>query len=581
MMASDRRGWIAAVFLLIAAASASPAAADFQTGVTGNTIWVRIGAGLTGRQCCRGASIDEPEGGANCSVACPANPEDYLEFPCNSVGTHVVYGCVLGAETGYGYVCETKTVEVTTPAPASCPMFDFYTGGNRSLTHKYGAGDAYPAGQEADGEITLKLRPRRAPAGTTVYLRVFDPPDSAAYGPPEPRPWGDNADTSSGAGTISGGKTATVVLPASGVLSVPLRMTDTVAGDNYEVRASPDPALHTDPDFLCDATTNCRKTPAITAWKRVYVETDRMFRHGAYLTADIAPCATSPCYVPLSSLGGIGRRDTLRLIHAPRTELVGPQLFYSEDVTVLRVEKNRGRVEVTPYAQSYFGPDQDSGGTVRGFLADAVGVITGDDSQDFFSSNSGLITPLFDGTFVEHIFLNDDPVPFLPYEQQIAGAGEPGSEVREIARRWFRNFDRPNHQHLLGGRLGYEAGVKGLTTAKIGTNWSWIFVESVAASSPRRGGGEWVFNGEVAGHEMAHQWQVNPGTDTGGHCTDFRWNSTTLYCAMHGDYGVAAGPCGGTCPEFFDGQVGFHHELATNSEYTYIRRRPEPVPQLP
>ena len=578
MMSSSRRALIATVFVLIAAA-ALPAAADFQVGVNGNTIWVRIGAGLTGKQCCRGASLDEEQTGANCSVACPANPEDYLEFSCNSLGTHVVYGCVLGAETNYEYVCESKTVEVTVPAPTSCPLFDFYTVGNRALTHKYGVGDSYSAGQDADSEMTLKLRARRAPAGSTVYLRVADPPDSAPYGLPAPRPRNDNAD--SGAGTIFGGKTATVVLPATGILNVPLRTTDTVAGDNYEVLASADEALHTDPDFVCNATTNCQKTPVITAWKRIYVETDRMFRHGAYLTADVAPCAAAPCYLPLSNLRGLGRGDMLRLIHAPRTGLVGPQLFYSEDVSIVRVEKSRGRVEVTPYARSYFGPDQDSGGAVRGFLADAVGVVTGDDEQDFFSPNPNLIVPLFDGTFVEFLFLNDDPVPFVPYEQQIGGGGEPGSEAREVARRWFHNFDRPNHQHLLGAGTGFDAGVKGLTTAKIGTNWSWIFVESVAASSPRRGGREWVFNGEVASHEMAHQWQVNPGPNTGGHCAEFRWNSTMLYCTMHSDYGVAADPCGGTCPEFYDGQVGFHYVSGTNSEYTYIRRRPDPVPQLP
>jgi len=148
---------MATMFVLIAAV-ALPAAADFQVGVNGNTIWVRIGAGLTGKQCCRGASLDEPQAGASCSVACPANPEDYLEFPCNSVGTHVVYGCVLGAETNYEYVCESKTIEVTQPAPISCPLFDFYTVGNRVLTHKYGVGDGYPPGQDADSEITLKLR---------------------------------------------------------------------------------------------------------------------------------------------------------------------------------------------------------------------------------------------------------------------------------------------------------------------------------------------------------------------------------------------------------------------------------------
>lgn len=47
---------------------------------------------------------------------------------------------------------------------------------------------------------------------------------------------------------------------------------------------------------------------------------------------------------------------------------------------------------------------------------------------------------------------------------------------------------------------------------------------------------------------------------------------------MHGDYSATTTGCGGTCPEFFDGVVGFHYLSDTDSEYMTIRHRTEPVP---
>src|SRR5436190_13483401 len=124
--------------LLLLAAALPALAQSFQVGTNGNTVWVRIGAGLTGTQCCRGAQIDDPETGASCSIACPANPEIYQEFPCNSVGQHTVYGCVSDAGTNYKYQCSSQVVDVVDPPPPMCPQFTLFTKGTRALTHKFG-----------------------------------------------------------------------------------------------------------------------------------------------------------------------------------------------------------------------------------------------------------------------------------------------------------------------------------------------------------------------------------------------------------------------------------------------------------
>jgi hypothetical protein len=566
--------------LLVVSAVSFAELSAWDVFTSGNTIMVRVGAGLSGRQCCRGASVDEPGGGAHCSQSCPTNPEITVQLPCNSVGTHVVWAYWSDDRTN-GYVYESKTIDVTVPPAPTCPLYDFFGAGSRALTHKYSPFDAYPGGQSADAEVTLKLKARVAPGGTPIYLRVYDPADTAPYRAANAAA-DDNADTSSNAGTINGSTMSSVTLPQTGVVTATLRITDQFAGDNYEVRASPDSRLHTDPNFVCDQTTNCQRTPVITAWKRAYIENDVMFREGTYLSQDAAPCPGSPCHLYLNSTRGLRRGDVLRVIHAPRSGVIGPQQYYAEDVQILRIENRYDRVEVTPFSRAYFGPDTDGNGVLQPFLADAVGVVTGVPAADFYLTNNAFVHDLFNPAFVEYLSTTEDPVPFLPYEEELSGDGASQSdEVRAIARKWFFASGRPNHQHLLGGSQAVVAGRQGLTLARLGTNWSWVFVDTVAANSPRRGGNEWNFNGEVTAHEIGHQWQVNPPLNsTGGHCSRFRWNSTSLYCTMHGDYAGTVTSCGGTCPEFFDGQVGFHYQSDTDSEYMTIRHRPEPVPNI-
>lgn len=542
---------------------------------SGNTINVRVGAGLSGRQCCRGASVDDPGGGAQCSQSCPANSEVTVQLGCNSVGTHVVWAYWSDDHTN-GYVYESKTVDVTDPAPPGCPLFDFYGAGSRVLTNKYGQNDAYPGGQTAAGELTFKLKARRAPGGTTIYLRVNDPADTAPYRASVAAA-DDNLDQAQDAGTINGSANASVTLPQAGSVTVTLKTTKRHAGDNYQVYATPDSSVHTNQNFVCDQTTNCLQSPVVTAWKRAYIEHDEMFRQGTYLAQDSAPCAQAPCYLYLNRTRGIRRGDTLRVIHAPRTGSTGA--FYAEDVEVLRIENRYDRVEVTPFTHAYFGPDTDGNGVIQPFLADAVGVVTGVPGTDFYTANLTDIFDLFNPAFVEYLTTTEDPAPFLPFEEEVTGRGDsPSDEVRAIARKWFFNYGKENHQHLLAGSASSDGTLQGLTAARIiNTNWSWIFVDSVAGTSPRRGNGESAFNGEVTAHEIGHQWQVNPPVaTTGGHDGRFRWNSSTLFCTMHGDY-ADFGNCGGTCPEFFDGQVGFHFQSDTDSEYMTIRNQAEPV----
>jgi hypothetical protein len=181
------------------------------------------------------------------------------------------------------------SAEVVVPSAETKPTFTFDLpdpAQEKVLTHKYGP-DEYPSAmQTEDRKIrvggTLRDQSGKPVAGKPVHFRLSDPADTASYvvaaGDAAP---GDNID---GPGSLNGGGTAaTVTTDANGRVSLTLTITDHVAGDNYRIRASPDPT------FAC--TEGCAWSATYTAWKRVYVEVNKMFRRGAFLTEDVAPGA--------------------------------------------------------------------------------------------------------------------------------------------------------------------------------------------------------------------------------------------------------------------------------------------------
>ena len=83
---------------------------DFSVSTSGNTITVQV-TGMdnrNGSQTCAGASVDLPEGGANCGVPGPSHAT--INLPCNRLGAHTVFVDVADASTN-GY--ETRTTPST------------------------------------------------------------------------------------------------------------------------------------------------------------------------------------------------------------------------------------------------------------------------------------------------------------------------------------------------------------------------------------------------------------------------------------------------------------------------------------
>jgi hypothetical protein len=484
---------------------------------------------------------------------------------------------------------------------------------DRVLTHKYRSDDAYPSAmQTEDGKIRVEgfvhdLAGLNGVGGRAVYFRLIDPPDSADYvvknGDAHA---GDNVD---GPGTLNGSNTATAVSDGAGKVSVTLGITDHAAGDNYQIEAA------LDPGFLCTPAP-CRTSMVYTAWKRVYVEVHKMFRVGAFITANVNP--GDKRIVVGSTKGFPSPPYTIRLIHAGKVEEDVPE-FYSEDVRVVGLKDHKmgtallmegqGDPAVPGVAHRYVAEDT-ARDTPRPYLADAIAVIAGDRRRDYFLPNGTFVNRVFEEAFVEHVWLTDSVPPsdkdllvaqprlsfvgVLPFRD--ARIGEADEWEREwLARKWLRNATRhskgerrakPNHQALFVApkhqytNVAKTEWLNGIATVADEFNDTWLFVDEVGMRSSNN------LRGEAAVHELAHQWLVNPTPQNAaqGHCNlALPGNDQRMYDHHDLQCTMTSHVYNPSNAESSDGIVGFHYYVKAgqprHSEYLHIRRRPEPVPQ--
>jgi len=544
---------------------------------SGNMINATISASLTGtigHSCCLSLSLDYPfpSGGA-CTDSC-GNAPLHDSWSCNAVGQHTVTGCWLGSETNYQYQCTSQSITISQadraqPSPG-CPLFDLVAG-NKVLTHLYNPNDTYPNSQVQDAQMPLTIRARRADPGTTIYLQVSDPPDSSPYGGPHTPD--DNVDVSGTVGTIAGSKQVTMTLPPSGQsVALTLQTTDYAAGDNYRVKGSIDPQLLTNPSFQC---TDCPDTGVITAWKRVYLETDKMFRKGAMLTQDALPGDTQVHVADLTNFfapKGKTPGSSVVLVHAPTSQPGGP-VYYEPSgsdtpLTVAKIDKKKLLLTLSrPIARTYRATDDPT----KAWRADGVGVVTGVPSTDFFTPNTSLTTALYASSFVELVPSSPSDPGYVPYT---ANFNNPqATDLIEAGLRWCRAYGQPNRLCVIGGaKSGTNPGVR---IKGEPVSWTWVSqIESDVAASNAL-----TLNAESTAHEFTHAWDVNQGFHMDGHCGEEPYyQNHSLFCLMHALWSDTSG---NVLPQFFDGLVGFHYDVGlsfTHSEYLEVRQHQEPLP---
>lgn len=595
------------VFLLLLVGSVGTLEAGVSAFVSGNTIHVTVsGTDYTSDQCCIGADIDEDPGyappsssrlgptvdgmrltpppktrtDAYCSIPC-GKSSDSFSFGCNSLGLHTVYGYYADDTTG-GYVSAgTATVNVTVPPPFFCPQFVLVGGGSMALTHKYA--DArpeieYPGKQTVDGEMPMKIRTVAAPAGTVVYLRVYDPPDESQYGAPHAAD--DNFDGFNG-GKINGSKFSSVTLPANGSVPFTLQTTQFASGDNYEVAASANPDLHT-PSFVCDGSIHCQKQK-VTAYKRFYVEHREMYRNSELIRSNIL---LGQRLVYINERNFVRRGDRVRLVHAPsylRTTLGDTDGFYYEDFTVADTRRNpvatiaaNFEIELDAGVTHHFRQDIAIAGTQYGDVLVNLSRPAPHQTDPQFHMNLGYIRNAFWFAFVDLMTFSTDYVG-MPYFHEMTDQQMIFGGAKWMAAKTSSTVPANTGLAVAAGTrdpLGGNAFSFGTTTGVYSYVWRDNIDAATSGSAHRfpltSGNNADITSGEVLVHELAHQWKVNSGYPQ-NECTRQSYDNPSLFCQMNSP-GVSA--------EYDDGHIAFHYNGATDSEYMTIRRVTEPRPQF-
>lgn len=512
------------------------------------------------------------------------------------------------SSTGDGRVTVSEiTFELADP-PAFFSFGPTTTG--RVLTHKYRTDDAYPSPlQTEDGKIRVEGLVHDANGATgiggrTVYFRLIDPPDTADYvAKAGDAKINDNVD---GPGKLNGSATAMDRSDASGKVSVTLEITDHAAGDNYQVEAS------LEKDFKCSPVP-CQKSIVYTAWKRVYVEMNKMYRRSAFLTWPVVP---GDKILQVSDVRAFPNPPfDVVLVHGP-TPGSGMSTFSSEVVRIVNktrvplfsVGPFKGTLELDPspamqgVTGSYDGPPPpDSNNKPLDFLADTVAYVTGNRTQDFYLVSGRLVNAEFKNAFVEHVWLTDaattDP-DLLPDQPRLAHDGvvpfvdfvnQTNRWQREwMTRKWAHHVSRsgksviaePNHHIVFTASRRFEPNPQeteyAAATVAGGSNDLWLWLDRIAAD----------VEPEAFVHELAHEWRVNhqlgTASTTGGHCNTALGSEQMM--ARH-----AASKCTMTSNMYSessasDGVVGFHYWKPpaggpVHSEYLHIRHRHEPIPQ--
>ncbi|PYQ52248.1 MAG: hypothetical protein DMF59_05370 [Acidobacteria bacterium] len=461
---------------------------------------------------------------------------------------------------------------------------------------------------DRDGHISITATVRDAGGAVLpnfdMLVRVVDPPDPSTYVPTGMSVRGDNPYGTALFTMPVYGETQyswqQVTTDVNGRISLVYPMSSRVAGDNVQIEASGIylPYISTAP--RCTPALGCYTSGIITNWRRVYIERDRMFRAGTFLTQDAAQSATTLNVEDITPFRSASANNPISaiVIHGSSPSATNPQ-NYMEAVNVKKA--SGGKLTLTTGLQHayQFARARDYPTMLAG---DAIGVYASandvfptylDQAIDYYAARSCPSPPACDSLYTDFVTVSEgtvflfppvaaNPVPFLPFAKTCALL----DYCAEVAQRFFDNRSAGNtkagHQHFIAVTTyssdpTRQSGTAGITCKdndqQCGSHTGTIF----------------VFNGEIelagqafpnvlreaAAHELAHTFDVNqpafatPG-GTLGHCANMASDPLAGKCLMNTSR---------TDAEKADGRISFHNNPWTTSEYMRIRARPDPIPQ--
>ena len=429
----------------------------------------------------------------------------------------------------------------------------------RVILNNSGETTAYPSQyQDRDRVIEMLVT---GWAGTSLQLRVIDPPDLSPYAPyggyparhdtaVPPYEANDNFGTTDyGISLSSDGSGAQVSgvypIPSGGALTFYLEVPARYSGDNFQVEVT-----------KCNAsavpipTHIAGLSSVYTPWKRVFVERDKMFRKGGLLyqsygspsggcgSGTLPPCCTDSGQLPCDQIkvydwSNAVAGNTIAIFDEVHTFEVGAETRSVQDVTD-NADGTKTITLDTPLSKTYEASEHTGTPPMPTFTATApdtphsggVGVISGCDSASnqinsssscFYDGDMRDIQQPFDDAYVE-FYGQRAGMNALPLLSESCFLALDDLTEARFSQIWFAHFQNGggnppidnahNYFHLMGVTKWGTTGGYSLS------DWDLSFafiqgLETIFADPTDR----WLAGMAVVDHELVHQFDTNRCSD--------------------------------------------------------------------
>lgn len=365
--------------------------------------------------------------------------------------------------------CQVTVYELVSVAPSSTTKVMI------STKHD----DSYPSSDQSEDQkikITATITP--AVSGATVYFRIKDPdPDDGS-----PYDSGGN-DDNRGTPKLGSLSASSDTTDGDGKAETVLTVTGQYAGDNYIVQAS-----------CCSDFGEVTESGVLVAWKRIYIEEDKMYKTGSDLASDFTADGDpdfDTITVEDASIFSVG--NWIKIFDADNPT--------GETRAIPEGGISGNNITVQDLAHSYNGGyDYDNGDRGAAVARPNDGFydadVTGRTGNAF-----GVAADGSDGGCFVEIKILDDGGGNVPHKHALPSKGH----LLMFRDMWFKNKGKSNYIWVCGARsrVGVADGQLGFSIME-GESCSYVFVGTIEAMSSNPA----IENANITAHEIGHQWTL-------------------------------------------------------------------------
>lgn len=341
-------------------------------------------------------------------------------------------------------------------------------------------GAAFPSAyQTTPGQVRVEARVYPPRAGVTIHFETIDPPSGAPY------------DTGTGPdnfGPLLTPVPESAVTDANGVATTILRFSaESAAGDNFRVVARFSPGA---------GQPVIARTGNVTAWKRVFIEMDKMFRKGSDLAQSTTAGATE---LEVTDTTGVGFTvgETVSIFDRDNDD--------PEQNTIASITPGSPGILVltSPLSKAY---DASNGAAV------------GRPTAGFYEADMSTVFRAFDDGYVEFVYRPSHST-VLP-SKALADLDDTDKQSA-FSDRWFgngrANKSGTNYLHVMGVGEVLDTNINGTSLSDL--NWVFIAAETSATNcsfdtgSPCTAAQKVDYIRGILAHELGHQFGLQEDPD--------------------------------------------------------------------